>query len=251
MPHAIEHNDFLDRFLNRSGPGAHHLTFKVPNLADALTEVRRHGLEPIGINTGDPEWMEAFLHPKQSSGIVVQIAEAPSPWSSPPPHDYPADRRMRRDGTQPTDPANLLWVCHVVADLDATTALFCGLLAGDIVDEGATDGLLWRDVRWSGPLGLRLVSTQDPAAQDPATQDSTGPVAEWLGGLAGRVHHLVVEAEEPEAVPDAVTASDVLDLVGGGSDVGDRWAIAPADNQGLGIVLHAASGPTESPLAAR
>ena len=253
MPHAIEHNDFLDRFLNRSGPGAHHLTFKVPNLADALTEVRRHGLEPIGINTSDPEWMEAFLHPKQSSGIVVQIAEAPSPWSSPPPHDYPTDRRMRRDGTQPTAPANLLSVCHVVADMDATTALFCGLLAGDIVDEGTAGGLLWRDVRWSGPLGLRLVSALDPTAQDPPTQDppTSGPVAEWLGGLPGRVHHLVVEAEEPEAVPDAVTASDVLDLVGGGSDLGDRWAIAPADNQGLGIVLHAPSGPTESPLAAR
>ena len=246
MPHAIEHNDFLDRFLARSGPGAHHMTFKVPNLDIALAEVRRHGLEPIGVDTSDPEWMEAFLHPKQSSGIVVQIAEAPSPWSSPPPHDYPADRRMRRDGTQPTAPAALLWVCHVVADLDATTALFCGLLAGDIVDEGAAGGLLWRDIRWSGPLGLRLVSTLDPTAQD-----STGPVAEWLGGLPGRVHHLVVEAEEPEAVPDAVPASDVLDLVGGGSDLGDRWAIAPADNQGLGIVLHAPGGPTESSLAAR
>ena len=91
-----------------------------------------------------------------------------------------------------------------------------------------------------------LQATQDQAAQDP-----TGPVAEWLSGLTGRVHHLVVEAEEPEAVPDAVPASDVLDLVGGGSDLGDRWAIAPADNQGLGIVLHAPSGPTESPLAAR
>src|SRR5262245_22983658 len=35
-PYEPERNDFLRRFLDRNGPGPHHLTFKVPDLVDAL-----------------------------------------------------------------------------------------------------------------------------------------------------------------------------------------------------------------------
>ena len=53
-PSRVDENDFLARFLVRSGPGPHHLTFKVPDLPAALEEVRATGLEPVAVNLDDP-----------------------------------------------------------------------------------------------------------------------------------------------------------------------------------------------------
>jgi catechol 2,3-dioxygenase-like lactoylglutathione lyase family enzyme len=75
-PWAVEQNDFLARFLARHGPGPHHLTFKVPSLADALERVRAAGFRPVNIDVSDPEWKEAFLMPREAHGTVVQLAES-------------------------------------------------------------------------------------------------------------------------------------------------------------------------------
>ena len=99
MPWDTEVNDFLSRFLAANGPGPHHLTFKVPDLADAIDRARAYGIEPVGIDLSHPEWLEAFLHPKVATGVVVQLAEEHQSWSSPAPDDYPTDRRLRSDGS--------------------------------------------------------------------------------------------------------------------------------------------------------
>ena len=67
---------FLHRFLERRGHGVHHVTFKVPSLAAALEHVRGHGVDVVGVDEGNPGWKEAFVHPKQAHGIVVQLAES-------------------------------------------------------------------------------------------------------------------------------------------------------------------------------
>jgi catechol 2,3-dioxygenase-like lactoylglutathione lyase family enzyme len=67
---------FLHRFLARHGPGVHHVTFKVPDLARAAERARRFGYEVVGYDDSDPGWKEAFLHPKQAQGLVVQLAES-------------------------------------------------------------------------------------------------------------------------------------------------------------------------------
>ena len=87
---------FLHRFLATRGPGIHHVTFKVPSLREACARAKAHGYEIVGENATNPYWKEAFLHPRQALGIVVQFAEsarggaAPS-WTPPPaPPDAPA-----------------------------------------------------------------------------------------------------------------------------------------------------------------
>jgi len=75
-PWEPERNDFLARFVARSGAGPHHLTFKVPDLDDALDAARAAGFTPVGIERSDPRWHEAFLHPREAHGTVVQIAHA-------------------------------------------------------------------------------------------------------------------------------------------------------------------------------
>ena len=67
---------FLHRFIAARGAGPHHVTFKVPDIHDALDRARAHGYEPVGFDDRFPGWKEAFLHPKQAQGIVVQFAES-------------------------------------------------------------------------------------------------------------------------------------------------------------------------------
>lgn len=90
---------FLHRFLAQWGPGIHHVTFTVPSLGEACDRARAHGYQVVGYDDSDPGWSEAFLHPKQALGIVVQFAESKSgggegggrPWWPPPgPPDPPA-----------------------------------------------------------------------------------------------------------------------------------------------------------------
>jgi methylmalonyl-CoA/ethylmalonyl-CoA epimerase len=67
---------FLHRFLAQRGPGLHHVTFKVPSTRAACERAREAGLNPVGFDDSDPRWIEAFLHPKEALGIVVQLAES-------------------------------------------------------------------------------------------------------------------------------------------------------------------------------
>ena len=85
----IEHDgsDFLRRLVARNGPGPHHFTFKTPTFAGTVEA----GYNVIGVNADNPLWSEAFLCPKYSCGIVIQItwddggglADAPRPPPAP------------------------------------------------------------------------------------------------------------------------------------------------------------------------
>ena len=81
---------FVHRFLAERGPGIHHVTFKVPSLDEACARAEAAGYGIVGRDDSDTSWKEAFLHPKQALGIVVQFAEpgpsdGPARPSSPPP----------------------------------------------------------------------------------------------------------------------------------------------------------------------
>lgn len=67
---------FLDGFL-RSRPegGVHHVTFIVEDIFRALEVVETHGLQPVGVHVDSPRWREAFLHPREANGVLVQLAE--------------------------------------------------------------------------------------------------------------------------------------------------------------------------------
>ncbi len=228
MPHDPDANDFLRRFLARHGPGAHHLTFKVPSLADALDSASRSGYQPINIDLSDPLWMEAFLHPKQATGIVVQLAEAPAGWDSPAPADFPRERRRHADGSGHVPAASLERVVHLVADHADAARLFVGLLGGETVDHGDTPEGRWTDVTWGGALVLRLVA--------PVADRASAPVLQWLGGRTGRVHHLGLTTEDPGSLEGART----LEADTSPAWLGRRAAsveIAPEENVGLRLVL--------------
>jgi methylmalonyl-CoA/ethylmalonyl-CoA epimerase len=68
-------NGFVHRFLANGGPRVHHVTLKVPSLDAMLARAAERGYDVVGVNRADPHWQEAFLHPKQAHGIVVQMVE--------------------------------------------------------------------------------------------------------------------------------------------------------------------------------
>ena len=55
-PRRVEENDFLARFLAASGPGPHHLTFKVPDIRAALAALE----DVTGRRTADALLDEIF-----------------------------------------------------------------------------------------------------------------------------------------------------------------------------------------------
>lgn len=196
-------SEFLRRFLHRNGPGPHHLTFKVPDIRAAIAEVNAAGYDVVNGRFDNPNWQEAFLHPKQSHGIVIQLAQpgGDAPWQIPPP--LPPSLQ--------NGPASITALHHLVADLDAATKLFSGPLAMTIVDQGSSKAGEFTELA-HGPWAVRLVKP--------------GPEShrQWLADRPGRLFQVEMAVDHPSVVPDVRT-------------VERGWEIPPALNQGTRVLL--------------
>ncbi len=66
------------KFLERRGPGLHHVAFEVEDLAAALAELRAGGAELIDDEPrrGLGGHMIAFIHPRASGGILTELVQA-------------------------------------------------------------------------------------------------------------------------------------------------------------------------------
>lgn len=69
------------RFLERRGPGVHHVCLRVPDLDAAMERAAREGAEavPPGIRRGAGGRRVAFLHPRHTGGVLLELSEDPSP----------------------------------------------------------------------------------------------------------------------------------------------------------------------------
>lgn len=65
------------KFLARRGPGIHHISFKVPNLDQALQRCRSHGYRLVDEHPrqGAGGHRVAFVHPKSTAGILLELTE--------------------------------------------------------------------------------------------------------------------------------------------------------------------------------
>lgn len=66
------------RFLDRRGPGMHHLCYRVPDLRATLDELARQGFELIDREPrrGAHGHLVAFVHPRSAGGVLVELLEA-------------------------------------------------------------------------------------------------------------------------------------------------------------------------------
>jgi methylmalonyl-CoA/ethylmalonyl-CoA epimerase len=67
----------VGRFLAKRGRGIHHLTLTVPDIGAALAELGAAGIAPVDREprTGADEKRIAFLDPKTTSGILIELVE--------------------------------------------------------------------------------------------------------------------------------------------------------------------------------
>lgn len=66
------------RFLEKRGPGLHHVAFEVADLRATLDELRDAGAELIDTipRRGLGGHMIAFIHPRASGGILTELVQA-------------------------------------------------------------------------------------------------------------------------------------------------------------------------------
>ena len=70
----------VGKFLERRGPGMHHVAYAVPDIEAALEEARAAGLRLIDEQprTGIRETRVAFLHPETMGGVLTELVHASS-----------------------------------------------------------------------------------------------------------------------------------------------------------------------------
>jgi methylmalonyl-CoA/ethylmalonyl-CoA epimerase len=86
---------FVSRFLERRGEGVHHVTLKVPDIEHALVHLEAQGIPPFNVSTDRPEWKEAFIHPRDANGTLIQLAQA-----------LMSDEDVARHHLEPHDPGS-------------------------------------------------------------------------------------------------------------------------------------------------
>jgi methylmalonyl-CoA epimerase len=66
------------KFLAKRGPGMHHLAYRVPDIAAALAAYESEGYELIDreARTGGGGHRVAFLHPRSTNGVLIELVEA-------------------------------------------------------------------------------------------------------------------------------------------------------------------------------
>ncbi len=69
----------VGRFLERRGPGVHHIGYRVDDVSSALEHLRAEGVELIDQTPrpGSRGTMIAFVHPKGMGGVLVELVQAP------------------------------------------------------------------------------------------------------------------------------------------------------------------------------
>lgn len=67
----------IAKFLARRGPGIHHVCYRVPDLDAALARAKEAGYRLVDEvpRTGAGGCRIAFLHPKSTSGILIELTE--------------------------------------------------------------------------------------------------------------------------------------------------------------------------------
>lgn len=70
----------LQKFLEKRGPGIHHICLEVEDLTGMLERLREQGVELIdeAPRPGANGTVVAFIHPSAASGVLIELVEAAS-----------------------------------------------------------------------------------------------------------------------------------------------------------------------------
>lgn len=66
-------DSFLHKFLATRGEGMHHLTFNVPDMKSRVTQLVEQGVRVVDETEWSPSSYEAFISPRSSHGVLIQL----------------------------------------------------------------------------------------------------------------------------------------------------------------------------------
>jgi methylmalonyl-CoA/ethylmalonyl-CoA epimerase len=190
---GTDDDSFLRRFLDRRGPGAHHLTFKTDDLEGSIARLERAGYEPIDLDLSDPTWREAYLRPSAAHGTVLQLAD--STFVRPPLVESLALAREQGPAAtlhlalgrgrsvvwwQPRpaaarEPAFLERVVMRTPDLEDARRLYGELLGGRETASGDS----WVELRWEKGGGVLRLERSRRESGIARLEVSGGTVEDW------------------------------------------------------------------------
>ena len=69
----------IARYLEKRGPGMHHICLEVDDLIEMLSQLRAKGFQLINEEPqiGEDGRLYAFIHPKSTNGVMVEMYEIP------------------------------------------------------------------------------------------------------------------------------------------------------------------------------
>jgi len=65
----------MARFLEKKGEGFHHICYEVDDIEAAIAAVKAKGLEILGEPRPGAEGMTAFIHPRDTHGVLIEFVE--------------------------------------------------------------------------------------------------------------------------------------------------------------------------------
>jgi len=73
-----EGEDAISKFIEKKGEGIHHIAFEVENIEQKMKEMADNGFKLITEvpKKGADNKLVAFLHPKSTNGVLVELCES-------------------------------------------------------------------------------------------------------------------------------------------------------------------------------
>ena len=71
----VENQGVMAKFLEKRGEGFHHICYEVENIAAEIEALKAKGFELLGDPRPGAEGMTAFIHPKDTHGILIEFVE--------------------------------------------------------------------------------------------------------------------------------------------------------------------------------
>lgn len=65
----------IAKFLEKKGEGFHHICYEVDDIDAAIAAVKDKGLEILGKPRPGAEGMTAFIHPRDTHGVLIEFVE--------------------------------------------------------------------------------------------------------------------------------------------------------------------------------
>jgi methylmalonyl-CoA epimerase len=69
----LNEESFMHKFIAEHGEGFHHVTFDVPDTRKRIAELKESGVRVVQEKENSPAAYEAFISPRSSNGVLIQI----------------------------------------------------------------------------------------------------------------------------------------------------------------------------------